>query len=445
MVGKSSISEQPLGDGLLLRSARSSADIERLMAFNASIHGPGLAALTHALMVEHPQARLDYWLFIEDVATQRVAASLCLLPWTLRYGVVQLRAAEMGIVGTAEDFRRRGLVKALNKRFNEVLLRDSFDLSIIQGIPYFYRQFGYEYAMPLELWCRVELHQFRALAENERTFSVRRASDADLPQLERLYNEAALSLDIATVRDTATWRYLLGAGLTTETGGETLLVIAANGHAVGYVRVMAHGFGDGLICGEASLMPAEAALAVLAWLCDLARERGKLYLRLNLPPGHVLNMLALHHGAHDGGGYAWQIKVPDAAALLHKLAPLFAQRLQASAFAGWQGTLAVNLYQETLALHFEAGLLTQLEALLPGTWGDLRLPPQLLAPLALGWRSLAELKYAFPDVNGAAMAWSLANVLFPPQRAFLYGIYGWPDPLYGKDARKDPGCGAEAV
>jgi hypothetical protein len=393
-----------------------------LAVFNASIHGTGLDGLTRALATEHPQARRDYWLFVEAAATQQVVASLCLIPWTLRYGEVELHAAEMGIVGTAVAYRRRGLIAALNQRFDELLQRDGFDLSIIQGIPYFYRQFGYEYAMPLELWCRVDLHQFATVGGQAPTFELRAASTDDLPRLMDLYAEASAQLDISTLRDAATWHYLLGPGLTTETGGETLLILAADGAAAGYMRVMAHGFGEGLICGEASLLRYDAALAALRLLCELARMRGKPYLRLNLPPGHVLNMLALQHGAHASDGYAWQVKLPDPAALLLKLAPLFARRLRNSPFAEWEGVFVINLYRERLALTFAAGQLRQIERLAPGN-GDLSLPPQLLAPLLLGWRSLADLRHSFPDVGAYGAGRALAEVLFPLQSAFLYSIY----------------------
>ncbi len=51
------------------------------------------------------------------------------------------------MVVTHPDYRRRGLVRALIERFHRVTAERGFDLCFIEGIPYYYRQFGYTYAV----------------------------------------------------------------------------------------------------------------------------------------------------------------------------------------------------------------------------------------------------------------------------------------------------------
>lgn len=111
-----------LGGGLTLRSVAGPADVERAAAFDALIHGPGSEATWRSLMVEHPHADQAGWLLVEERATGRVVASLGLIPWRLSYAGVELRAAEMGVVGTLEEHRGRGLQRALNARFDALLL-----------------------------------------------------------------------------------------------------------------------------------------------------------------------------------------------------------------------------------------------------------------------------------------------------------------------------------
>ncbi|MBX0327032.1 GNAT family N-acetyltransferase [Oscillochloris sp. ZM17-4] len=405
-----------------IRWPQSGEDVERLAAFHGTIHGPGLVDMSLALMREHPHAaRPENWLFVEDAGSGQIDAGLCLIPWMIRYGDVTLRAGEMGIVGTAEGQRGRGLIRALNAQFDALLRADGYDISIIQGIPYFYRQFGYEYALPLESWCRVELHSIPP-AEGE-TYHMRVAVAADIPALMRLYDEAGAQLDVSALRDEATWRFLLGPGAQIETAGECWMLEGPGGAPAGYLRVMAAGFGDGLICGEASLMRADAALAALRWLTRLAGERGKPYLRLNLPQGHILNQLATRHGASPWRAYAWQIRLIDPPALLRRLAPVFEGRLAGGPFAGLTRDLAIDMYRSALTLRFAGGRLASVETEAPGGPHDLRVPPQLLAPLLFGWRSLDELSYAYPDLYASDEARLLVEALFPPTEAFLYGIY----------------------
>ncbi|NTU84240.1 MAG: GNAT family N-acetyltransferase, partial [Chloroflexales bacterium] len=275
-------SSRDLGAGLVLRSVAGPADVERVAAFDALIHGADTAPTWRAWMTLHPHAYPEGWLLIEERATGRVVASLCLLPWRVQLAGVELRAAEMGVVGTLEEYRGRGLQRALNACYDELLRAGGFDLSHIQGIPYFYRQFGYEYAAPLEAWWRLEIHMAPATPPDT-GHSCRPATPADLAALARLYDETARALDLAALRDEAIWRYLLGPALDTETAAETWLVSDAAGAPAGYFRIARHGFGEGLIVAEASQLGPDAALAALHQIRRLTLERGRPYARLNLP------------------------------------------------------------------------------------------------------------------------------------------------------------------
>lgn len=410
-----------LSGGLRLRAVADRADIERVAAFDAQIHGEGTASTWRAWMAEHPHAYPEGWLLVEEQATGRVVASLCLLPWRFRLGGVELRSAEMGVVGTLEEYRGRGLQRALNRYYDELLREGGFDLSHIQGIPYFYRQFGYEYAVPLEAWWRLELHMAPEMAPAG--YSCRQAGLADLPVLARLYDEALAPLELVALRDEVVWRYMLGPGLSTETGAETWLVRADDGAPAGYFRVAHHGFGEGLIVAEASLMRPAAAQAALAQIRQLARERRKPYLRLNLPADTPLVTAARGLGGYDGRAYAWQVRLPDPPALLRKLGPVFERRLAASDYAGHTGDFVISLYRQAFALRFADGRLVAVAPPVPDAQADLRLPPPLLAPLLLGYRSLAELNHMYPDAFVSGPSRALSETLFPRLRAWFYQQY----------------------
>lgn len=411
-----------LGAGLRMRAVSSPEDVERVAAFDALIHGAGSEPTWRAWMHTHPHIDPAGWLLIEEQASARVVASLCLIPWRLQYGGVELRSAEMGVVGSLEAYRGRGLQQTLNQRFTELLHEGGYDLSHIQGIPYFYRQFGYEYALPLEAWWRLELHMVPA-APTPAGYHCRPAELADLPTLVRCYDEAAAAFDIAALRDEAGWRYLLGPALATETAAETWLVCDPDGAPVGYFRIARQGFGEALIIAETSLLSPNAALAALALARQLTIERAKPFVRLNLPAETPLVMVARSLGAHDGHAYGWQIRVPNPAALLSKLAPVFERRLAASSYAGLSHDLVLNLYRQRLALRFVDGRLHAVTPAAPDAPADLSLPPPLLAPLLLGHRSLAELAPMYPDAFAPGTARPLIDLLFPKLRTWLYQPY----------------------
>jgi hypothetical protein len=414
-----------LGDGLILRSLAGAEDVERLAAFNQRIHeDEGVAVLTRNLLFDHPHTRPEHWLLVEE-AGGRIVSSLCLIPWTWRYQDVPLQSGEMAIVGTLEEYRRRGLIRVQAARFAELLRDGGYDVSHIQGIGYFYRQFGYEYAIPLEAWWRVDLHLMPGAPPNApgpHTF--RRAKRDDLPLLMRLYDRAGGDLHVATLRDEATWHFLLGPAAQSGFGAETWLVLEGEGWPVGYFRIPNQGFGEGLIVGEVSWLDNRAALAVLCHCKVLAQERNKPYIRLNLPDTASLVQIARHLGAHNQGHYAWQIRLVDVGNLLRKLAPVLERRIAASPLAGLTRTFCLNLYREAFDLRFQEGRLAAIEPLgFVDDRADLRLPPLLAAPLILGYRSREELAGAYHDIFAGGEANYLVDILFPKVPSFLYTVY----------------------
>jgi predicted N-acetyltransferase YhbS len=412
---------QPLSDGLVVRTAANEGDVARVAEFNGVVHGPGIVGMTRNLFLHHPATRGRDLVFVEDEATGQIVSSLCLIPWTWRYAGVDLPVGEMGIVGTLEAYRRRGLVRAQVEYFQQRLRERGCLLSQIQGIPYYYRQFGYEYALPLEGGLRLELRDVPE--QPEAVFTFRLATLDDLSILLRLYDEAAQDLAIHTGRDAAIWQYLLAYTDGTEMEAENWLLQDAAGHVAGYLRLPRHHFGEELVVNEVSRLSFDAALAALRRLKTLAEERAKPGLRLNLPDNCTLMRLARSLGAHDLGTYAWQIYVPDLTALLRALAPAFERRLAASPFAGLTREVQLRLYRETIALRFVAGRLTEV-ANLGFTRGEpINFPPLPFILLLLGYRTVEELRAAYPDVN-VKPAWRLlVDTLFPKVTSFIYTVY----------------------
>jgi len=412
---------KPLGDGLVLRTATGEHDVERVAEFNGIVHGPGVAAMTRGLFNHHPTTRPEDLVFVEDERSGQVVSSLCLIPWIWCYETVEIPAGEMGIVGTREAYRHRGLVRVQVDYFKHHLRERGCLLSHIQGIPYYYRQFGYEYALPLEGGLRLETRHVPDPPEVAFTF--RLATWDDLPALMRLYDEAAQDLTIHAVRDEAIWRYLLTRTDGTDTGCDNWLIQNADGQIVGYVRLPEHHFGQELVVSEVSRLGFDAALATLQHLKALVVERDKPGIRLNLPADCTLMRLARSLGAHDLGTYAWQIHVPDLNALLRALAPVLERRIAASPFAGLTRNVRLSLYRETVELRFVAGRLMEIANL--GFTGDesIRFPPLQFIPLLMGYRTVEELRAAHPDVS-VAPAWRLlVDTLFPKVTSFIYTIY----------------------
>ena len=408
---------QHLGDRLWMRTPANQDDVARVAAFNGQIHGPGLAALTTALATAFPGMEPADLIFVEDEESGQVVSSLCLVPWSIKYGPASLPVGEMGLVGTLAPYRRRGLIRAQVDYFKQRLHHHGCLLSLIQGIPYYYRQFGYAYALPLEGGFRLDGHELPSAPETQFTF--RRAAAEDIPTLARLYDEAAQDLVIHAVREEALWRYLLGSMQKTELSCVFWLMVDGAGQVAGYLRLPDNHFGEELAVSEVSRLSFDAALAALHQLTAWARERKLPGVRLNLPGNCTLMRLARSLGAHDLGTYAWQVHVPEMAGLLHAIAPTLEARIAASPFAGLTRRVNIGFYRAGVALHFAGGALAAVEDLGPHQ-GEINFPETAFIPLLLGYHTLDEVRSHYPDVN-VAPAWRLlVETLFPKANGFLY-------------------------
>ena len=140
----------------------------------------------------------DDILVVEDSASGRLVSSLCLIPQTWSYAGVPTSVGQPELVGTHPDYRRRGLVRA---QF-EVIHARSAELGqqwqIIGGIPWYYRQFGYSYALdlpPFPIW-----RWGKSQPEPPAGYSLRPAVAADIPFVAALDEAAAARSSLCCLR-----------------------------------------------------------------------------------------------------------------------------------------------------------------------------------------------------------------------------------------------------
>ena len=146
-----------LGDGLILRRATLD-DAEALGTFNAHIFRTagseqpniGIAAWTEDLLSGgHPACGPDDFTIVEEASTGAIVSSVVLISQTWTYDGIAFGVGRLELVGTAPAYRRRGLVRRQFEVLHEWSAERHERLQAITGIPWYYRQFGYEMALNL--------------------------------------------------------------------------------------------------------------------------------------------------------------------------------------------------------------------------------------------------------------------------------------------------------
>src|SRR5574340_76142 len=148
-----------LGDGLLLRWS-SSEDTEELVYLTSMVFRDSeneqpntrMGNLVREFMSgNHPLMGPRDFVIVEDTrrTEHRIVACTCFWSQAWEYEGIRIGLGRPEIVATDPGYRNRGLVRAL---FEEIHARSEAQGDLAQGITgiaYFYRQFGYEYALNL--------------------------------------------------------------------------------------------------------------------------------------------------------------------------------------------------------------------------------------------------------------------------------------------------------
>ena len=263
-----------MNDRYSFRRAESANDAQKLHAlFSDVFHPEDVGALAETMFHHLPGMKRKYWFIAEESETGRIVSAFALIPWTWELEGVKIKVAEMGIVGTLEAHRGQGLMRILNKEFDETLEEERFDMAVIQGIPGFYHQFGYSYAVPLENQINLPLHVIPDGPGSD-GYVFRLAGVDDIPFLAEQDAAYRAAFSLTSFRDEDHWRYLLTESQKTEYGSELWIMDGQGSARPFYCRIPQEGFGTGLIISEISEdVSYDALRQLLAFSRQLAVER----------------------------------------------------------------------------------------------------------------------------------------------------------------------------
>ncbi|MCP5056004.1 MAG: GNAT family N-acetyltransferase [bacterium] len=427
---------EDLGDGLLLRRAREE-DIEAIAAFQAVVQADPpdfdryehIAGWVRQLMDgSHPRARARDFLLVHDTQRELVASSLCLLRHRFAYDGVEVAAGMPELVGTRPDYRHRKLIARQFAEVHRWSDEGGDRLQVIDGIPFYYRQFGYE--MAAQRFGGRMVPRANLPTEPVAGLCVRAAEKGDEEFIARTFDYGMQRYRLICKRDQAFWEFELDGRFAFSTQTRFLRIVETES---GEPRAVFNHVPILLENGHTWTPFLEVAAGtgwkspLMAALHDLREIGGELAAAGKCEHAGAGLVLGTDHPAFDVLGdvgkqrrpYAWYIRVADLPGFLLHVAPALEARLAASPFEGHDGTLSLSFYRTGVRLRFEKGRLTAATPWRPSTEevGDAAFPDLTFLHLLFGHRSLSELEYAFTDVQVKETA--LVDALFPKQASFL--------------------------
>ncbi|MDQ2998237.1 MAG: GNAT family N-acetyltransferase [Chloroflexota bacterium] len=444
-----------LGGGLVLHWS-TAADVQRIgelyaFVFRDKAEDPPnqyTPAWTQDLMSgQHPLIGAGDFALVENsdgpstssgVAGAIVAAT-CLMRQTWEYDQIAFPVGRPEIVATMPDFRNRGLIRSIFELIHARSAAEGHLAQGITGIAYYYRQFGYEYALDLDGRRSVYLAATPKLKPGDsEPYTLRAATSKDLPQALALYDRERARGPISAQTDADYWRWVLeGQNPAAGEGWGIWMIVGAAGDRapVGYLLTNRRLRNDRLSVVGLALEPGVALPTLLPSL--LRALQG---LALAMPPSlpdrtpvaRIVFALYASHPIYDALGagltadveppYAWYVRVPDLPQFIRRIAPALERRLAGSSASGYTGELTLNFFRSGLRLVFEQGRLTDAADFRAEGWDphyNAGFPPLVFLQLLFGRRSLAELRHIFPDIYADQIGRSLLEALFPARPSWV--------------------------
>ena len=434
-----------LGDGLILRHG-SPEDAEPLAQFNgeqlaegglASRDGQGLAAMTRDLFTRpHVSLTPNDFTIVEETASGRIVSAMCLIQQTWTYEGIEFGMGRPEYVATHPDFRKRGLIRAQFDVVHQWSAERGLIVQGITGIPYFYRQFGYDFALNLD--GRRFGSQVPKLKDGgAEMLCMRPAEEKDIPFMMSVYEYGRRRSMVSANWPQKHWHNNLYEMSTDNIQRLVFCIVErVDGHEpIGYLALAPQLGRTGVNMFHYELMPGISWLEVTPGVVRYLWNVGQEYARTENRPCTTFGfILGAQHPAYvvmgDGlpqayDPYAWYLRVPDLIGFLHHIKPILENRLAESIACGHSGEFLIGMYPRGIKLILERGRIATIESWKPNhaDHGNAGFPALTFLQILFGYRSFEELKYAFPDCwwdNDQTRA--VINALFPKKNSNVYGI-----------------------
>lgn len=393
-----------LPDGLELRTARP-GDLDAAARLVADRGDPADAGDLRLVLRDEG---VDGTAVVVDGS--RVVATLTLLDEVVHVDGRAVPAGQIELVATDPHFEGRGLVRALVAWAHERSRRRGHLLQVMVGIPFFYRQFGYEYAVPMPAWRRLAA---RPVVPPGPPWTVRRATAGDIPAMAALQDRAQSAADVRMGHADACWRWLV------ERDGSEQWVAERAGLVAAVARALPPEEGGDI--AELAADDEAAAAALVARLAARVAEPPRVQDRAGSPAA----LAALLDAPEEEPDW-YYARVERLGPLLAHLAPVLQARLDAAGLghvdhevllSSWRSHVRFTVGASGFRLLAEGG-----PEQAPISKGGSGVPPDALASLVLGPHGAVGLEERLPDCHLGRRR-EVMSALFPPRTADLLTFF----------------------
>ena len=430
MPAKISLSQLPLDleDGLRLRFAHCD-DSQQLSDFHNIKDTQWTRDLKSA---NHPMVKASDFTLVEDIKSNKIVSSMWFQSQTWSYRDISFQVGEAFQVSTDPKHRRRGLVRNQFDIFHAWSAVQGDLVQVVSGIPWFFRQFGYEMAMNLDIGGSRRIYQTHVpflRKDEEEIFHLRLPEGKDYTFIRRLYEQNCQRQIFRSCRSSAQWEFEFQVGAKNpKKRREWFAIENSEKEFLGYVQYDIGKRYDTTLekitlmlnIHQLEIVPEVSYLNLIPSLLRNLWHHGQQKddiqaLNFKLGIDHPSYEVLPRNSATENN-YAWYIRVPDAVAYLQHIKPALEKNLERSVAQGYNGEFKVNFFRSGLKLKISKGKIIEISDWMPLDVfeGNPRFPDLTFLQLIFGRRRFRALAEEYPDLYGDKQAATVFDCLFPP-------------------------------
>ena len=399
-----------------IRTLESSDRLDDLIAMNLAVHKVDSGFLKRLLELNPSSNNPAFHRFL--TVDDRIVSGTSLFRHNLQWYGSDIRAGEIGLVGTLEQFRNRGYARLLMNSWLRTMADERIPVSFLWGIPNFYENYHYYYAYPHHD-TRYIIFPRECVENDKPTADIRTAMESDLVEIRSLYQKYNSDLNGHHVRYEKLWEYYftLTGGKGDQKAGWWVLENPADGYA--FVPDIPN---HPPVVWEIAAASEEALKNIVMGIFKEFRGLEKLGFRHHpdMPVGRWL----YHWGAKVRsvediwkGTWGGMVRLHDPQSCLRRMENKFSERIADSKFFNLTTQIVFSSELGSMNINIKDG---KVDVLRHDGRTQIKIPARVLTPIVTGYSGIDRFRSELPDIPDKTF--EILEVLFPKGMVYMYPL-----------------------
>ncbi len=380
---------------------------------------PDVEYLVYDLTEKSPKKDNNIHFYAYDTEKEKVVSVVSLIDFPVKYGDINLKSMEIGIVATDENYRSINISTNLTNTLIKKGVKLGYNLMVIEGIPYFYRKYGFEYAVPLLVMEKFNMSYF--IKERNNEIIIRKAELKDFDFIAEEYNDSIKNIEIASLKSID---IIKAHAFSYECHiKKDYFIVEYKGKIEGF-------FGIKQISEEIEITDISNNLIneiydeIVLFLREKAeKENKKKILTVDVPGSSKFITFLKSIGSKTEGNYKWQIKIPDEFKFLNEIKSVLEKRILNSEYSNEDLEFIYNNYRQNIVFKIKNSKIElELKENKKLTW-DFNLNPNGAIKLFLGDNSIEEISNFMPDCMVSSKYKRIVDIMFPKIESYFCQNY----------------------